>query len=373
MGSKEEAKRAKRQGIILEKEQVKKQKLSEEAPEFKTPTEEVSEDKIKAMMQLVPIEDVYVQALQVKYPIIKWKLDREDLNQLWALVKEYLSIRPASNDKEMELWVELKRMYEPDPEEAEFADELALITYPSDYDDNLTCDIESDIKEIEFLLYQGEDSNFKDSIDQYVLANCDDLFVDPILKMFTDEQPPDYSFPSRFDVYPDDFSEIESDATFDDDLLDSEGEKIKEAELLIDQLDLPYDILSEYDSFNSYDFSRDDVLPSPDNEDKDSDPPFHELLVFIEVPNSMRLLPFSSENEEKVFKPGINTFKKVHCFLSELSHLSFHVFKVNLIFISLMKIFHVQSEKNTPPLDVLLFHFIPLDSLKYGGNVVQLT
>nr|GFB97156.1 hypothetical protein [Tanacetum cinerariifolium] len=37
--------------------------------------------------------------------------------KLWALVKEYLTIRPASNDKEMELWVELKRMYEPDPED----------------------------------------------------------------------------------------------------------------------------------------------------------------------------------------------------------------------------------------------------------------
>nr|GFC18827.1 reverse transcriptase domain-containing protein [Tanacetum cinerariifolium] len=82
----------------------------------------------------------------------------------------------------------------------EFADELALITYPPDYDDNLACDIESDIKEIEFLLYQ---------------------------EMFIDEQPPDYSFPPRFDVYPDDFLEIESDATFDDDSFDSEGEKSK--------------------------------------------------------------------------------------------------------------------------------------------------
>nr|GEZ23290.1 hypothetical protein [Tanacetum cinerariifolium] len=44
-------------------------------------------------------------------------LDREDLNQLWILVKEYLSIGPASSDKEMELWVELKRLYEPDPED----------------------------------------------------------------------------------------------------------------------------------------------------------------------------------------------------------------------------------------------------------------
>nr|GFB46148.1 reverse transcriptase domain-containing protein [Tanacetum cinerariifolium] len=138
---------------------------------------------------------------------------------------------------------------------------------------------------------------------------------------------------------------------------------------------------------------RDDVLFSPDNEDKvfnpgilsheksvkiitrvtqekklavsfdswlseDFDPSFSELLIFKEVPNSMRLLPFSSENEEKVFKPEIYTFKKVHCcFLSDLSHLGFHVFKVNMIFLSMMKIFHVQ--KNTPHLDVLLFHFYP--------------
>nr|GEW82997.1 hypothetical protein [Tanacetum cinerariifolium] len=283
----------------------------------------------------------------------------------------------------------------------EFADELALITYPLDYDDNRTCDIKSDLREIEFLLYQGEDSYFKDSIDQPDLANRDDLFVDPTPEMFTDEQPPDYSFPPRFDVYPDDFLEIESDTNnFDDDSFDSKGEKIKESELLIDQLDLPYDILSGYDSFNSQDFSRDDDFPSPDNEDKvfnpgiliheksfkiitrvaqekklaisfasllfeDFDPPFYELLVFKEVPNSMRLLPFSSENEEKVFKPGIYTSEKVHfCFLPELSHPSYHVFEVNLIFLSLMKIFHVQSGKNTPHLDVLLFYFISLDSLK---------
>nr|GFB24406.1 putative reverse transcriptase domain-containing protein [Tanacetum cinerariifolium] len=67
-------------------------------------------EKIKEMMQLVPVEDVYVQAIQVKHLIIDWKviqkqLDRDDLNQLWALVKEYLSIRPATCEKEMELWL----------------------------------------------------------------------------------------------------------------------------------------------------------------------------------------------------------------------------------------------------------------------------
>nr|GFD51141.1 hypothetical protein [Tanacetum cinerariifolium] len=101
------------------------------------------------------------------------------------------------------------------------------------------------------LLYQGEDSDFKDSIDQSVLTHRDDLFVDPITEMFVDEQPSDYSFPPRFDVYPDNFLVIESDATFDDDSFDFEGEKIKEAKLLIDLLDLSCDILSEYDSFNS--------------------------------------------------------------------------------------------------------------------------
>nr|GEY17275.1 hypothetical protein [Tanacetum cinerariifolium] len=130
MGSKEETERLNRRCLNLEKEQVKKQKSSEEPPEIETTTKEFTEGKIKEMMQLVPVEDVYVQALQVKHPIIDWKvysegqrsywkiirlggisacyqffvdllrqLDKEDLNQLWALVKEYLSIRPASKWK----------------------------------------------------------------------------------------------------------------------------------------------------------------------------------------------------------------------------------------------------------------------------------
>nr|GEY67194.1 hypothetical protein [Tanacetum cinerariifolium] len=148
MGSKEEAKMLKRKGFNLEQEKAKKQKTSEEVPDKKKSPKEIPEEKVKEMMQLVPIEEVYVQALQVKHPIINWKvhiegqrsywkiirlgsssacyqffvdllkhLDREDLNKLWVLVKEYLSIRPASSDKEMELWVELKRVYEPDPED----------------------------------------------------------------------------------------------------------------------------------------------------------------------------------------------------------------------------------------------------------------
>nr|GEX07543.1 hypothetical protein [Tanacetum cinerariifolium] len=213
-------------------------------------------------------------------------------------------------------------------------------------------DIESDLKEIEFLLYKGKDSSLKDSIDQTDLANLDDYFFDPTPEIFTDKHAPDYSSPPRFDVYDDDFLEVEFNA--------------------------------------DNDFSRVDALPSPNNEDKifnlviliheksvkiitrvaqekklarsnaslvleDFDPPFCEPLFFKDVPKSKMLLPFSSENEEKIFKPGIYTAEKVHsCFLPELSHPGYHVFKVNPIFISLMKIFLVQSGKNTPILDVLL-------------------
>nr|GFC07097.1 hypothetical protein [Tanacetum cinerariifolium] len=71
--------------------------------EEKSP-DEVPGEKVKEMMQLVPIEEVYVEALQVKHPIIDWKhMDREDLNQLWALVKESLRNRQPTSDKEMEL------------------------------------------------------------------------------------------------------------------------------------------------------------------------------------------------------------------------------------------------------------------------------
>nr|GFA77464.1 reverse transcriptase domain-containing protein [Tanacetum cinerariifolium] len=194
----------------------------------------------------------------------------------------------------------------------EFTDELALIIYPPDYDDNLTCDIKSNLREIEFLLYQSEDSDLKDLIDKMDLTNRDDLFVDPIPEMFTNEQPPDYSFPPRFDVYPDDFLEIEYDAhNFDDDSFDSKGEKIKESELLIDQLDLPCDIFphSELLLFSSENEEK-VFKPRVYTSEKDFDPLFYELLVFKDVPNSMRLLLFSSENEEKVFKPGVYTSEK---------------------------------------------------------------
>nr|GFB29800.1 hypothetical protein [Tanacetum cinerariifolium] len=200
-------------------------------------------------------------------------------------------------------------------------------------------DIESDLREIEFLLYQGEDSDLKDSMNQTNIANFDDYFVDPTPEMFTDEHAPDYSFPLRFDVDDDLPSPNNKDKVFNPGILIQEKSVAiitrvaQEKKLAISKASLVFE---------------------------DFDPPFYELLFFKDVPKSMRLLLFSSKNKEKVFKPGIYTFEKVHfCFLLELSHPGYHVFKVKQIFISLMKIFHVQCGKNTPLLDVLLFHFYP--------------
>nr|GEU99540.1 hypothetical protein [Tanacetum cinerariifolium] len=70
--------------------------------------------------RLVPLEEVYVEALQVKHPIIDWEIHsegKEDLHQLWTLVKETFSIRQATKDKEKELWVKQKRLFEPDFED----------------------------------------------------------------------------------------------------------------------------------------------------------------------------------------------------------------------------------------------------------------
>nr|GEU34940.1 hypothetical protein [Tanacetum cinerariifolium] len=132
IGSKEKAERFKRKGVRLEQDSSKKLKTSEEVPE----------EELKEMMELIPVEEVDVEALQVKHHIINWEhLDREDLNQLWALVKETLSIRPAVNDKEKELWVKPKRLYEPDVEDLLWTHTQNLIHAPVEWKLYDTCGV----------------------------------------------------------------------------------------------------------------------------------------------------------------------------------------------------------------------------------------
>nr|GEW21005.1 hypothetical protein [Tanacetum cinerariifolium] len=79
----EEAERFKRKGIRFEQESVKKLKTSEEVKA----TEEVLEEKLKEMMQLVPVEEVYVEALQVKHLIIDSKVHTKGQRSYWKITR----------------------------------------------------------------------------------------------------------------------------------------------------------------------------------------------------------------------------------------------------------------------------------------------
>nr|GFD20108.1 hypothetical protein [Tanacetum cinerariifolium] len=93
----------------------------------------------------------------------------------------------------------------------EFTSELALITFPPRNND-LPFDIESDLREIEYLLKHDPtkeiDSILEDSVDEYNLADLNIDLVDTIPKMFTDEHTLDYSSPPLYDDVDDNLVEL---------------------------------------------------------------------------------------------------------------------------------------------------------------------
>nr|GEV71855.1 hypothetical protein [Tanacetum cinerariifolium] len=95
-----------------------------------------------------------------------------------------------------------------------FVDELDLIMFPPRNDD-LSFDIEFDLKEIEYFLnhypFKEMDSILEDSIDEDNLTDLNDNLVDTMPKMFTDEHALDYSSPPLYDDYDDDLYEFLSD------------------------------------------------------------------------------------------------------------------------------------------------------------------
>nr|GEV58911.1 reverse transcriptase domain-containing protein [Tanacetum cinerariifolium] len=291
-----------------------------------------------------------------------------------------------------------------DPEgDIEFTDELTLITFLPRNND-LPFDIESDLKEIEYLLNHDPikemDSILEDSINERNLADLNVNLFDTILEMFTDEHAIDYSSPSLYDKYDDDLFEVKSNTEYVyDDPFDSKEDEIKESKLLIDELDplrssdfLPF---PKYDSFLFEDFFEVDALPSTNNKDKvfnpgiliqenlsevtiqatpdknvkklaisnaslilkDFNPPLYELPFHKEVPRSKTLLSFSSKNEENIFKLRILTSKEVHTSL--LSELSYRGPKIIKILESTMELFPCSFEEDIRILDVHCVHFYP--------------
>ncbi|GJW19574.1 hypothetical protein Tco_0027010 [Tanacetum coccineum] len=104
---------------------------SRSEPIQEQPTEEpkeLSEEELKKMLEIVPVEEIKAEALQIirvgniteAYQVFEDMLkgfDREDLVTLWSLVKERFRSAEPTEDKERALWVELKRLFEPDKDD----------------------------------------------------------------------------------------------------------------------------------------------------------------------------------------------------------------------------------------------------------------
>ncbi|GKB78098.1 hypothetical protein Tco_0944993 [Tanacetum coccineum] len=105
----------------LDQESSKRQKTgesSEPAEEPKDKEEELSQEELQQMMIIVPEQGMNVEGLQTKYLIIDWEIytegiRKDDLVMLWSVVKENFKSTEPTYDKEREIWVELKRLFEP--------------------------------------------------------------------------------------------------------------------------------------------------------------------------------------------------------------------------------------------------------------------
>nr|GEV51452.1 hypothetical protein [Tanacetum cinerariifolium] len=223
--------------------------------------------------------------------------------------------------------------FSPDHLLEEFVDKLALITFPLGNDD-LLFDIESDLKELKYLLNHDlikemdsilkdsvdkdnlanhnenlvdtipemftDEHTLEDSVDKDNLANHNENLVDTIPEMFTDEHTLDYSSSPLYDDFDDDLDELESnnDDAYNDPFYYKE-DKIKESKLLIDEHD-PFRLsdfftFPEYDSFLFEDFSEVDALPLTNNEDTVFNPGIliHENLSEVTV----QVAPDKNENK----------------------------------------------------------------------------
>ncbi|GKA55059.1 hypothetical protein Tco_0754008 [Tanacetum coccineum] len=143
----EEVQRLKRAGQDVEAKPAKRQRTEEVSESVQEKTDELSQEQLNQMVIIVPDEGINVEALQTKYPIIGWEVysedtmqfwkiirvgnytemyqvfedmlknfDRDDLVKLWSLVQERYNSSGLTEDKEIELWVELKMLFEPDAE-----------------------------------------------------------------------------------------------------------------------------------------------------------------------------------------------------------------------------------------------------------------
>ncbi|GKE38261.1 hypothetical protein Tco_1461666 [Tanacetum coccineum] len=90
MGSDLEVQRLKRAGQEVLEEPVKRQKIGEASGSGEESVEkekELSEEEVHKLLVMVLVEEVYVEALQVKYPIIDWEVYSEDTRRYWKIIR----------------------------------------------------------------------------------------------------------------------------------------------------------------------------------------------------------------------------------------------------------------------------------------------
>ncbi|GKC95310.1 hypothetical protein Tco_1160752 [Tanacetum coccineum] len=93
MDSKQESERFKRPRTHLGQRSSKRLKTtkasgSEPSQEQQTKdSKDLSEEELKNMMEIVPIKEVYIEALQVKHPIIAWEIYSEEQRKYWKIIK----------------------------------------------------------------------------------------------------------------------------------------------------------------------------------------------------------------------------------------------------------------------------------------------
>nr|GEX83668.1 hypothetical protein [Tanacetum cinerariifolium] len=77
---------------------------------------EITKKDVQNMLEIVPVQKFRVEALQVKYHIIDWEIHTEGPRKYWKIIRvgESFSSSEPIEDKENALWVELKRLFEPD-------------------------------------------------------------------------------------------------------------------------------------------------------------------------------------------------------------------------------------------------------------------
>nr|GFA13359.1 reverse transcriptase domain-containing protein [Tanacetum cinerariifolium] len=186
----------------------------------------------------------------------------------------------------------------------EFTDELALLDPfpPGNKDDNF--DPKADLRKIKYLLKQ--DPSTKSDID----------IIDPVLESFTNKPTLDYSpLPGDDDDNDDDLFDLKSDndewkKLFDSTILEESSEITFLSLSPFENEDKVFNpgilILGETQIFNDESKDKDLILEEHNFLSISSD---QELLLHLELPMLETLLSLSSENEEKVFNPGILTLK----------------------------------------------------------------